>query len=1652
MRNKKLILFSIMLIGLTLILSGCFKKKDDTYSVSGKVTDLKGNPLSGIKIVASGGASATTKTNSSGKWTLSGLKGKVTIKPVNQSWEFTPKSKTVSKKATLTVKGSERYNLKINTLGDGSVKKDPDKTKYIPGEKVTLTATRDKFSYWQGIDNNAVTDQSTITIVMDKSKTITANFVGDGVEKITFEDDDLRMAVLKALGRTKGAVTTEEAKTLTSLDASARDIQSLAGLEYFTKLTKLNLNYTGVQTIDIIGSLSNLTDLDLAVNKVNQVTPVSQLKRLVEVDLSENQITNIDDLKWLDGKNLSILNLADNNISSITALNKISTLTVLRLDNNDIADIGPLADLSNLTELYLYNNNIKDLTNFDKTLPQIKVIDLSSNSITSIKKLARHYKTLEELNLKDNLIEDVSPLNAMSSLKKLDLSKNKIVDITKLEDLKEITKLDLSYNQISDLSPLTNLTNLRQLYLHNNQLSDITPLQSLSNLEEVTLMGNDETLDLSKGTDGYAVVQFLMNQGTTVRYKYESNSAPKLGSVGDRSVDENQPLIFTVNAADPDGDPINLSAKGDLVSHFNPSTGKFSWTPDYDAAGASPYEITFSVTDGKVIDSETIQITVNNVNRPPEFVELKDTYTVKEDQNLSFSIKADDPDGQIVTHDALGDQTAVNKVDLGTLTFDWTPGFEDAGLYFMTITAEDEAGLGIEKKVTIEVTNVDRAPEFGPLIDGDGNAINSDTVTVDENQLLEFDVSASDPDGDKIQYQISSSYPVIEDKFNTETQFFHWKPGYFDSGNHTVTFTATGSEKSAEKTITIQVNNIDRKPIIDSVDGKEDPANWVFSIDENKEWTINISAHDPDEEVITYSVSGLPGATIDNNGQLTWTPTEGDISATPYNGIVSVMANGATVDSDIISVKVNNAEFAPEFDPIGPIVREEPNDVIFTVNATDLDSEDIPLTYTVLTEETTGNLEDYYTAATGEFNWDVSHEDAGEYNFAIQVEDDEGHVVRMDVPITIKDVDREPEWDWGLFGGTTTVEPGNPMNFTIPEASDADGDDITYKALNLPTDANFNPDTRQFTWTPTTEQIGTHNVEFIAHTEKADDSHVLPLTVNGYKIVVDQDQPLAVEPDPLESDDTAIASITLKNIGNQVSDSFDVTWTNITTGDVIDTQIDQTLNKGESQSFTANLIGLSPGNYDLEVEVNPVDNEGTIITETTNFEVIVPQIDLTVKVVSGEGEVAVQPYAGTADNFESYSHVYDKNTSIELIPTAPIGYYFAGWSSNDSSTGADDEIIDTISLENIVNLTAATANPLKFNLTDSNDNSSMTIEARFEPLYLDADLAFLSDRSGGMNLHILDSLNNELNSLSVGLDDIRTIDWNPGVSSSMFVADANGPEGRGIYVINSDSQQLLTWKADGGEYFHPVWSLSGAKLAFIFNSTVDSNDQLYIMDYNDLDDSFTNFRQITSNGVMRDYAPTWSPDNNHIAYVNANGNIEVYDIINDTVEVITSSGDCKDPTWSSDGSMTDSMVGSMIAYESNQDIYYAEYDGTNWTTTQVTTDGWNRRPVWSWDSSQLAYISTQGIGSSYNLYVYDVAGGSSIQISDSRQGASVSSDTFPSWSDDDKTIAFVSKRDNDSDYELFIVSPDSTGDWTNYKEYQITYNADKDIDPIWVGQ
>jgi Leucine-rich repeat (LRR) protein len=309
--------------------------------------------------------------------------------------------------------------------------------------------------------------------------------------EVAFADPDLEAAVRDAIAISTGPIYSSDLGELTDLDASAKNITDLTGLEYATGLTTLNLMSNQISDISPLADLTSLTIVNLWFNQIIDISPLANLTSLTDLYLVNNQISDISPLTGLTS--LTGLWLNDNQITDLSALGDLTNLTGLGLNRNQVADVSPLAGLTNLTlGLWLSHNQLSDIS-----------------ALTNLTSLAI-------LELADNEIGDISPLADLTSLTELYLGSNQVSDISPLASLNSLTILELGHNGINQISPLADLTNLTELYLWDNEISDMSPLVQNAGL------GAGDTVDLRLNplsSDSVTIyIPQLQERGVTVNY------------------------------------------------------------------------------------------------------------------------------------------------------------------------------------------------------------------------------------------------------------------------------------------------------------------------------------------------------------------------------------------------------------------------------------------------------------------------------------------------------------------------------------------------------------------------------------------------------------------------------------------------------------------------------------------------------------------------------------------------------------------------------------------------------------------------------------------------------------------------------------------------------------------------------------------------------------------------------------------------------------------------------------------------------------------------------------------------------------------------------------------------------------------------------
>ncbi len=219
---------------------------------------------------------------------------------------------------------------------------------------------------------------------------------------------------------------------------------------------------------------------------------------------------------------------------------------------------------------------------------------------------------------------------------------------------------------------------------------------------------------------------------------------------------------------------------------------------------------------------------------------------------------------------------------------------------------------------------------------------------------LQFSLVATDPDSDPITY---SSYSIpYGATFNPSSRTFYWTPTTYQTGYYSPQFTAYDGHNYSYFTVTISVgaqttsSSTNEKPVWDGGIGNKD-----VRVGQVLQFTV--SAHDPEDEPISYSVFNTPnGASFQNSSRLfSWTPTISNIGT----HIVTFRASDGVkyTDRDVtITVQEATAASAsnnaPVFVNFNPSVRGRVGQ-LYSYDLTAIDADGDNLSYS-LTSGPTG--------------------------------------------------------------------------------------------------------------------------------------------------------------------------------------------------------------------------------------------------------------------------------------------------------------------------------------------------------------------------------------------------------------------------------------------------------------------------------------------------------------------------------------------------------------------------------------------------------------------------------------------------------------------------------------------------------------------------
>ncbi|MBP2029473.1 hypothetical protein J2755_000393 [Methanohalophilus levihalophilus] len=203
-----------------------------------------------------------------------------------------------------------------------------------------------------------------------------------------------------------------------------------------------------------------------------------------------------------------------------------------------------------------------------------------------------------------------------------------------------------------------------------------------------------------------------------------SNDAPTLTTIGSKSTTATEPLTFTLTATDPEDDPLTFSATNlPEGATLDPSTGEFSWAPSIGQEGT--YYVTFRVNDGSLMDSETVAITVNELNVAPviDSFNPEDSQFFEETNTITINVSAHDDN-----EDELSYTISIDNVVRSTSSeYNWKTDYKSAGIHTINVTVSDGVNTVSESH---QINIIDVHPRWD--VDKDGTVDDEDIAAISE--------------------------------------------------------------------------------------------------------------------------------------------------------------------------------------------------------------------------------------------------------------------------------------------------------------------------------------------------------------------------------------------------------------------------------------------------------------------------------------------------------------------------------------------------------------------------------------------------------------------------------------------------------------------------------------------------------------------------------------------------------------------------------------------------------------------------------------------------------------------------------------------------------------------------------------------------------
>jgi len=483
------------------------------------------------------------------------------------------------------------------------------------------------------------------------------------------------------------------------------------------------------------------------------------------------------------------------------------------------------------------------------------------------------------------------------------------------------------------------------------------------------------------------------------------------------SYEETEKVSLGVIASDPDDDEIK-------IYYGEPLNEEGEWQTTYGDAGV--YTLDITVSDGLLSETEEIVLLITKKEEVPEIIESTpsgEELEINEGKELHFTIVATDLNKDQLEYVWMFDRKEVGNEN----EYVFSPNYGQEGTYEISVQVSD--GISTTKRSWIVIVN-----------DVDLKAILLDKIEggiFKEGEVVRL----SFPDFRYYGLQFDISKPLGNKNY--------WKTDYNSAGIYNIPIRVWGEGYEQVKEIEITVENFDRPPKFEKVDGK-----FLY---EGDFLNITLEASDPDGDKINFSVNNLPEGAKFTDNTLTWAPS---VDLVLNTGVVTSFFRKFNVLSRVFEVEfvatskersttmvvpitVLNQNRGPVLEKIEDVEIDEGDTLWIDVSGYDPDNDKLIFTFS----EWIGN---------GEV---VGYDETGIHYVKVKVSDGFEEDSQY-VKVVVNDINRAPSIE---TPNDVVIVENKSVQIQF-SAFDPDGDLVTFFLLDAPEDAVIEENV--FSWTP----------------------------------------------------------------------------------------------------------------------------------------------------------------------------------------------------------------------------------------------------------------------------------------------------------------------------------------------------------------------------------------------------------------------------------------------------------------------------------------------------------------------------------------------------------------------------------------------------------